>query len=97
MTKDTLLQALQAERIETGKDDGSITVPEERDATVLIAGPGEIVQVGKVVRMEARESALCLETAKGERFWFTYDLILGLQLRAARLTKEQPAGFGRLV
>jgi hypothetical protein len=96
MTKDTLIHVLQAERIDTGDGGGAITVPEEREATVLVAGPGEIMQVGKVACLEARESALCIETTKGERFWFTYDLVLGLQLRSGRLAKEQPAGFGRL-
>lgn len=93
MTKDTLLYALEAERLKTANE--GILVPEERDATVLVAGPGEIMQIGKVVRFEPRDAALCLETAKGERFWFTYDLILGVQLRSAKLAKEQAAGFGR--
>ncbi len=93
MTKDTLLYALEAERLKTSSE--GITVPDDRDATVLVAGPGEIIQIGKVVRIEPRESALCLETGKGERFWFTYDLVLGIQLRSAKLAKEQAAGFGR--
>ncbi|MGD0836330.1 MAG: hypothetical protein ABSB49_06765 [Polyangia bacterium] len=94
MTKDTLIHALQAERIEIG-DGSAIAVPEEREATLLVAGPGEIMQVGKVVRVEAREAALCIETAKGERLWLTYDLVLGLKLRNGNLAKDQPAGFGR--
>jgi hypothetical protein len=93
MTKDTLLLALGAERLEIVKD--SITVPEERDATFIVAGSGETIQVGKVVKIELRESALCLETAKGERFWITYDLVLGLQLRSAKTASGQGAGFTR--
>ena len=93
MTKDTLLFALGTERLEKVGD--SITVPEERDATFIVAGSGETIQVGKVVRIELRDSVLCLETAKGERFWLTYDLVLGLQLRSAKTTADHGPGFAR--
>jgi hypothetical protein len=93
MTKDTLLLALDAERMKLAGD--AITVPEERDATFIVGGPGETIQISKVVRIEPRDSALCLQTVRGERFWFTYDLILGLQLRSAKTVKDQSAGFSR--
>jgi hypothetical protein len=93
MTKDTLLLALDAERLKTTAE--TITVPEERDATFIIGGPGETIHIGKVVRIEVRDSVMCLETAKGERSWFTYDLVLGLQVRSAKSAKEQGAGFAR--
>jgi len=94
MTKDTLLFALDAEHLKIASGE-SITVPEERDATFIVGGPGETIQIAKVVRIELRESALCLETAKGERFWFTYDLLLGLQLRSAKTARDSSAGFSR--
>ncbi len=93
MTKDTLLQALEAERLKSVGD--SITVPEDRDTTFIIAGPGETIQVGKVVKVEPHDSVLCFETAKGERFWFTYDLILGVRIRNAKTSKDHGAGFNR--
>jgi hypothetical protein len=93
MTKETLLLALEAERFKTGTD--GIKIPEDRDATLLVASPGETIQVGKISRLELRESALCAENAKGERFWFAYDVILGLRLRSAQLAKDHAAGFGR--
>ncbi len=93
MTKDTLLLALGAERLEVVKD--SITIPEEREATFMMAGSGETIQIDKVVKLELRDSALCLETAKGERYWITYDLVLGLQLRSTRTSGGQGAGFAR--
>lgn len=93
MTKDTLLLALEAERLKAAGE--TITVPEEREATFIVGGHGDTIQIGKVVRIEARDSALCLETGKGERFWFTYDLVLGVQLRSAKSAKEQGAGFVR--
>ncbi|MBN2576430.1 MAG: hypothetical protein JXP73_17845 [Deltaproteobacteria bacterium] len=93
MTKETLLAALEAERLKAGND--GIAVPEERDAAFMVAGPGETIQVSRVVRIEPRDGSLCLETARGERYWFTYDLVLGLRLRSPKLAKEAPTGFGR--
>ena len=93
MTKETLLAALETERLKPGND--GFAVPEDRDATFLISAPGETVQVGRVVKIEARETSLCLETSKGERFWFTYDLVLGVRLRNAKLAKDLAPGFGR--
>jgi hypothetical protein len=93
MTKQTLLSVLEAERLKVGSD--GITVPEDRDATFMLAGPGETIQVSRVVKIEAREDSLCLETAKAERYWFSYDLVLGVRLRTAKTAKAQAAGFGR--
>ena len=93
MTKETLLAALEAERLPPGND--GIVVPEDRDATFLVSAPGETIQVGRVVKIEARDTSLCLETSKSERYWFTYDLILGLRLRNAKPAKEFAPGFGR--
>jgi len=93
MTKQTLLSVLEAERLKVGSD--GIVVPEDREATFMLAGPGETIQVGRVVKIEAREDSLCLETAKAERYWFSYDLVLGVRLRTAKTAKSQTAGFGR--
>ena len=94
MTKETLLAALETEKLKPGSD-GGVGVPEERDATFMVGAPSETIQVGKVVRIDALETALCLETSKGERYWFTYDLVLGMRLRSAKTTREHAAGFGR--
>ena len=93
MTKETLLSTLEAERLKPGTD--GINVPEDRDATFMVAAPGETIQVGKVVRIEPRDTSLCLETVKGERYWFTYDLVLGVRFRSAKLAKEPTTGFAR--
>jgi hypothetical protein len=93
MTKETLLLALEAERLKLGSD--GIVVPEDRDATFIVACPGETIQIGKVVRIDPRDSSLCLETSKAERYWFTYDLVLGVRIRPAQTAKEHMTGFGR--
>jgi hypothetical protein len=93
MTKETLLNALGAEGLQATSD--VVSIPDERDASFIVAGPGETIQVGKVIKIELRDSALCLETTKGERFWFTYDLLLGLRLTTAQTAKDRATGFGR--
>jgi hypothetical protein len=93
MTKETLLAALEAEKIKIGSEGASL--PEERDVTFMVAGHGETIQVSRVVRIEARDAALCLETGRGERYWFTYDLVLGLRLRSQKSPKGQTTGFGK--
>ena len=93
MTKEALLSALEIEGLKVGSD--GVAIPDERDASFIVAGPGETIQVGKVIKIDVRESALCLETTKGERYWFTYDLLLGLRVRAAKTAKNHTTGFGR--
>jgi hypothetical protein len=93
MTKETLVFALEAERLKAGNN--GIVIPEERDVTFMVAGPGETLQVGKIVKIELRDSVLCMETAKGERYWFTYDLVLGMHLKTAQTSVEHTTGFGR--
>jgi len=93
MTKETLLSALGVEGLKVGNN--SVVIPDERDASFIVGGPGETIQVGKVVKIELRDGAICLETTKGERFWFTYDLLLGMRIRAAEDTKAHGTGFSR--
>jgi hypothetical protein len=93
MTKETLLLALEAERLKVGTD--GIAVPEDRDATFIIAAPGETLLVGRVVKIDPRDTMLCIETSKAERYWFTYDLVLGIRVRPAQAVKEHTTGFGR--
>jgi len=93
MTKETLLSALGVEGLKVGNN--NVAIPDERDASFIVGGPGETIQVGKVVKIELRDNAICLETTKGERFWFTYDLLLGMRIRAAEDTKAHGTGFSR--
>jgi len=93
MTKETLLSTLANERLKP--EANGIKVPEDRDATFMVAAQGETIQVSRVVWIEPHDNALCLQTLKGERYWFTYDLVLGVRLRSAKLAKEPTTGFGR--
>ena len=93
MTKDTLLQILKSEKLTISGD--TVSVPEDREATLFISGSGETIQVPKVVKLEVSDSCLCLQTAKDDRFWFTYELLLGLRLLPAKQAKDRAAGFNR--
>ena len=93
MTKDTIAAALSAEGLQASQD--IFTILEEREAVFLVAAPGYVLPLNKVIRVELRDKVLCLHTAKDEHFWFTYDLVLGLRLLAARPGKERVAGFAK--
>jgi hypothetical protein len=93
MTKDTIIAALSAEGLQANQD--SFTIPEEREAVFLVAAPGDVMPVNKVIRVELRDKVLSLQTVKDEHFWFTYDLVLGLRLIAAKPGKERVAGFAK--
>ena len=93
MTKDTIIAALSAEGLQPSQD--SFTIPDDREAIFLVAAPGDVIPVNKVVRVELRDKYLCLCTVKDEHFCFTYDLILGLRLLAAKSGKDRVAGFAK--
>ena len=93
MTKDTIAAALSAEGLQANQD--SFTIPEEREAVFLVAAPGDVMQLNKIIRVELRDKVLSLQTIKDEHFWFTYDLVLGLRLLAAQLGKDRVAGFAK--
>lgn len=93
MTKETFLLALDAEHLKHGPD--GVAIPEDRDVTVIVATPGETIHVGKVVKIELLAGSLCMQTVKGERYWFTYDLVLGMRLRTDKVAGEHKAGFAR--
>lgn len=71
------------------------SVPEDREATVFIANPGETIQVSKVVTIELYDNQVCLETGKNDRFWFGYEQVFGVRLLPAKVAKERAAGFSK--
>jgi hypothetical protein len=96
MTKDSILQVLDAEGITAGKD-RRFAIPENREAMCLIATPGDVMPVERLVSLEFRETVIVLENAKKERYFFPYDAVLGLRLLGgpAAAARERVAGFGR--
>jgi hypothetical protein len=94
MTKETIALVLEAEGITSGKD-GRFTVPENREAVCLIATAADVVPIERLVSLELKTQFIALENAKHERFFFTYDSVLGLRLLAGPAARERVAGFGR--
>jgi hypothetical protein len=95
MTKETIAAALDAEGISAGKD-GRFAVPENREVVCIIATAGDVVPVEKVTALELRPQFITLENSKRERFYFTYDSVLGLRMLAGQAARDRvAAGFGR--
>jgi hypothetical protein len=90
MTRENIAAALEAEGLKSDKT--GFSIPEDREASVLVSTSGEIFTVDRVVRLELREGYTWIETTKREHFMFAYTAILGLRLMAGR---ERPLGFGR--
>lgn len=90
MNREIFTLALEAEGIKADKT--GYALPVDRDASVLMALPGDVYSVDHVVRIELREKFLLLETSKREHFVFAYEALLGLRIQAGR---ERTAGFAR--
>jgi hypothetical protein len=91
MTKDSIAQALEASGVSAGGQ--GYQIPENREGACLIATPGEVFSVDRLVRMDLRDKYVLLENSKHELFFFPYELVLGLRLLAAAASAR--AGFGR--
>ena len=91
MTREIIVSILEGEGAE-GKG-GSFKIGEEREATCYVSAPGDLLAIGRVVRVELKDQYLALLTAKDERFVFAYQDVLGFKLAAAAHQKERSAGF----
>lgn len=93
MTREIISAALDAEGFKSGTH--GYAIPEDREATCLVAGPGELLTVSRVTGVELRQECVVLRTAKDERFYFGYDSVLGLRVLGKAQAKERSAGFAR--
>lgn len=93
MTREIIAAALEAEGLKAGPQ--GISIPEDREATFYISGPGDLLPVGRVVRVELRDRYLHLLTGKDERYSFAYEDVLGLRTVGTGQGKERGAGFSR--
>ena len=91
MTREIIVSILEGEGAE-GRG-GSFKIGEEREATCFVAAPGELMAIGRVVRVELKEQYVSLTTAKEEKFVFGYQDVLGFKLAAPPQHKERSAGF----
>jgi hypothetical protein len=93
MTREILALALEAEGLQSGNQ--GYAVPENREATIFLASPGDVFPIERVSRIELRDKLIVLENAKRERFYFAYDQVLGVRMLASAAARERAAGFGR--
>jgi hypothetical protein len=91
MTREIIVSILEGEGVE-GKG-GAFKIGEEREATCFVSTPGELMAIGRVLRIDLKEQYVSLSTAKDERFAFGYADVLGFKLAAPAQHKERSAGF----
>jgi hypothetical protein len=94
MTREIIAAALEGEGLKASSGQ-SFTIPEDREATVLVSAPGDVMPVSRVVQADLREKYLFLLTAKDERFFFAYEDVLGLRLIGKASARDRSAGFSR--
>lgn len=85
-----IASVLEAEGIKAGAK-GVFTIPEEREAACLVGAPGEMITVGRVAKIDPGATTIALETTKNERFYFAYEVVVGLRFAIA--SKERSTGF----
>jgi hypothetical protein len=93
MTREIIVNILEGEGAE-GKA-GAFKIPEAREATCFISNPGELLAIGRVVKVDLKDQFLTITTAKDERFAFAYADVLGFKLAAPAQAKDRSAGFTR--
>jgi hypothetical protein len=93
MTREIITHVLESEGLKPGAHGYSIA--EEREATCLVAAPGEVYTVTRVVVLELRDKYVFLQTSKDERFFFAYEAVLGIRILGRSQTRDRSAGFGR--
>jgi hypothetical protein len=93
MTREIIVSILEGEGAE--QKGGVLTFREDREATCFVSSPGELMNVGRIVRVDLKDKFIVLQTAKDDRFAFAYEDILGFKLSGTTTVKERSAGFTR--
>jgi hypothetical protein len=93
MTRESITAALESEGLGSGAQ--GYAVPENREAMCMVAAPGDVFSVDRIVRIDLKDKFVLLENSKHERFFFAYEDVLGMRLLAAPAARDRVAGFGR--
>src|SRR5688572_28030982 len=94
MTKESIAAVLEPEGV-SASGHGCFRIPENREAMCLVGAPGELFSIERLVRVSLSDKFILLENTKRERFFFSYDDVLGMRMLASSSTRERVAGFGR--
>jgi hypothetical protein len=93
MTREIITAALEAEGFKASGQ--AFNIPEDREATILVSTPGDVLSVAKITVADLKEKFLYLQTSKDEHYYFAYEDILGLRLHGKASVRDRSAGFGR--
>ena len=74
----------------TGKKSSSYELPEELEATVLIALPSETLTIAHVIRIERQGESSMIESAQGECYYVATESIA-----ACKIITPKKRGVGR--
>ena len=76
------------------RDGASYVLDDRISATVFAGTAGELITVPRVVRIDLAKEIVTLQTSKGERFFFPYEIVVGLKLEETEERMRPGGGAG---
>ncbi len=77
------------------KDGPALLVPADAEAQLYVALEGETLSISKVARLEAADTLLYVDTAKGERFVIAAEDVRAVRIDKSEQARRGAAGFGK--
>jgi hypothetical protein len=77
------------------KDGTAFLVPGESDTQLYVSLEGETLSIVKVTRIEAADTLLYVDTAKGERFVVAAEDVRAVKIDRSETQRRGGAGFGK--
>jgi hypothetical protein len=74
------------------KDGGAWLFDEAVSGTLFAGGGGEIITVPRIHRVELAKEYCAVTTVKSERFFFPYELLIGLKIEQSEERSKVPTG-----
>ncbi len=95
MTKDTIVAVLESEGISAKGGAKAFELAEGRGLDCFIRSANDLLTVTRIYRVALQEKFVSFENRKGDRFFFSYDDIVGFRSGAEEGGKDRSAGFFR--
>jgi len=76
------------------RDGASYVFDERVSATVFAGTSSELITVPRIVRIDLAKEIVTLQTTKGERFFFPYEVVVGLKLEETEERARPGGGAG---
>jgi hypothetical protein len=93
MKTDVLASILDGQKM-VRRESHSYLFDEATALTVFAGTSGEMMSIPRVHRLDLQKEYCMLTTTRGERFYFPYELIVGLKLEEAEEKAKTPGGAG---